>query len=105
MKTTLKILAFIFIVTVSMTSCSSSGGGLHTGGIDEFYPGDPDYPFYPYDPETLKKLRENITPTKPIKIPDTMRIVAADPSLYITQQDTVSQDSIPESEQIIPSED
>ena len=88
-----------------MTSCSSSGGGLHTGGIDEFYPGDPDYPFYPYDPETLKKLRENITPTKPIKIPDTMRIVAADPSLYITQQDTVSQDSIPESEQIIPSED
>ena len=34
-----------------------------------------------------------------------MRIVAADPSLYITQQDTVSQDSIPESEQIIPSED
>ena len=95
MKTTLKILAFIFIVTVSMTSCSSSGGGLHTGGIDEFYPGDPDYPFYPYDPETLKKLRENITPTKPIKIPDTMRIVAADPSLYITQ-DTVPQDTIPQ---------
>ena len=79
-----------------MTSCSSSGGGLHTD-IDEFYPGgDPDYPFYPYDPETLKKLRENITPTKPIKIPDTMRIVAADPSLYITQQDTVPQDTIPQ---------
>lgn len=95
MKTALKILAFIFVVTVSMTSCSSSGGGLHTG-IDEFYPGDPDYPFYPYDPETLKKLRENITPTKPIKIPDTMRIVAADPSLYITQQDTVPQDTIPQ---------
>ena len=96
MKTALKIFAFIFVVTVSMTSCSSSGGGLHTGGIDEFYPGDPDYPFYPYDPETLKKLRENITPTKPIKIPDTMRIVAADPSLYITQQDTVPQDTIPQ---------
>ena len=94
MKTTLKILAFIFVIIVTMMSCDA-GGGLHTG-IDEFYPGDPDYPFYPYDPETLKKLRENITPTKPIKIPDTMRIVAADPSLYITQQDTVPQDTIPQ---------
>ena len=97
MKTTLKILAFIFIVTVTMMSCSSTEHPM-----DKFHPDDG---YYPYDPEILKKLRENITPTKPIKIPDTMRIVAADPSLYITQQDTVSQDSIPESEQIIPSED
>lgn len=97
MKTTLKILAFIFIVTVTMMSCDAGDGEFH-GSL-------PDGQHYPYDPEILKKLRENITPTKPIKIPDTMRIVAADPSLYITQQDTVSQDSIPESEQIIPSED
>lgn len=97
MKTTLKILAFIFIVTVTMMSCDAKDGGYH-GSL-------PDGPHYPYDPETLKKLRKNITPTKPIKIPDTMRIVAADPSLYITQQDTIPQDSIPESEQIIPSED
>ena len=97
MKTTLKILAFIFIITVTMMSCDAKDGEYH-GSL-------PDGPHYPYDPETLKKLRENITPTKPIKIPDTMRIVAADPSLYITQQDTIPQDSIPESEQIIPSED
>ena len=95
MKTALKIFAFIFIVTVTMTSCSSSGGGLHTD-IDEFYPGDPDYPFYPYDPETLQKLHQNIRPTKPIKIPDTMRIVAADPALYIITQDSVPQDTTPQ---------
>ena len=88
MKTTLKILAFIFIVTVTMMSCDAGGGEYH-GSI-------PDDPYYPYDPETLKKLRENITPTKPIKIPDTMRIVAADPALYIITQDTVPQDTIPQ---------
>ena len=87
MKTTLKILAFIFIVTVTMTSCSSSGGGWYTDDIDEFYPGDP---------ETLKKLHDNIRPTKPIKIPDTMRIVAADPALYTITQDSVPQDTTPQ---------
>ena len=91
MKTALKIFAFIFVVTVTMMSCESNVD--HTGGITNK---DTNDPFYPYDPETLKKLRENITPTKPIKIPDTMRIVAADPSLYITQQDTVPQDTIPQ---------
>ena len=88
MKTALKIFAFIFVLTVSMTSCSSTDHPM-----DKFYPDDP---FYPYDPETLQKLHQNIRPTKPIKIPDTMRIVAADPALYIITQDSVSQDTTPQ---------
>ena len=91
MKTPLKIFAFIFLVTVTMMSCSSSGGGMHG-----FIPDELDYPRYPYDPETLKKLHDNIRPTKPIKIPDTMRIVAADPALYIITQDSVPQDTTPQ---------
>ena len=88
MKTALKIFAFIFTVTVTMMSCSSTDHPM-----DKFYPDDP---FYPYDPETLKKLHDNIRPTKPIKIPDTMRIVAADPALYIITQDSVPQDTTPQ---------
>ena len=91
MKTALKIFAFIFVLTVTMMSCDS-GGGHHHG----FIPDELDYPRYPYDPETLKKLHDNIRPTKPIKIPDTMRIVAADPALYTITQDSVPQDTTPQ---------
>ena len=82
MKTILKILAFVFVVTVTMTSCDSH--------ITNYPPND----HFPYDPETLQKLHQNIRPTKPIKIPDTLRILTADPALYIILHDTVSQDSI-----------
>ena len=81
MKTILKILAFSFIVT-SMTSCET-----------HYYT---DEHLFPYDPETLQKLHQNIRPSKPLKIPDTLRILTADPSLYIIQQDSVAQDSIPQ---------
>ena len=91
MKTALKIFAFIFLVTVTMMSCESKVD--HTGGITNK---DTNDPFYPYDPETLQKLHQNIRPTKPIKIPDTMRIVAADPTLYIITQDSVPQDTTPQ---------
>ena len=82
MKTILKIFAFSFIV-ISMTSCESSI--THT-----------DEHLFPYDPETLQKLHQNIRPSKPLKIPDTLRILTADPSLYIIQQDTVPEDFIPQ---------
>lgn len=82
MKTILKILAFSFIV-ISMASCESS-----ITLQDEH--------LFPYDPETLQKLHNNIRPSKPIKIPDTLRILTADPELYIILHDTVSQDSIPQ---------
>ena len=81
MKTILKILAFSFIV-ISMASCETHH---HT-----------DEHFFPYDPETLQKLHNNIRPSKPIKIPDTLRILTADPALYIILHDTVPQDSIPQ---------
>ena len=82
MKTILKILAFSFIV-ISMASCESS-----------ITPQDEH--LFPYDPETLQKLHNNIRPSKPIKIPDTLRIVAADPALYIITQDSVPQDTTPQ---------
>lgn len=81
MKTILKIFAFSFIV-ISMASCET-----------HYYT---DEHLFPYDPETLQKLHQNISPSKPLKIPDTLRILTADPSLYIIQQDTVPEDSIPQ---------
>ena len=66
-----------------MTSCESSI--THT-----------DEHLFPYDPETLQKLHQNIRPSKPLKIPDTLRIVAADPALYIITQDSVPQDTTPQ---------
>ena len=80
MKTILKILAFSFIV-ISMVSCETYH---HT-----------DEHLFPYDPETLQKLHNNIRPSKPIKIPDTLRILTADPALYIITQDSVPQDTTP----------
>ena len=84
MKTILKILAFVFVVTVTMTSCDSH--------ITNYPPND----HFPCDPETLQKLHQNIRPTKPIKIPDTLRILTADPALYIITQDSVPQDTTPQ---------
>ena len=81
MKTILKILAFSFIV-ISMASCETH---YHT-----------DEHLFPYDPETLQKLHNNIRPSKPIKIPDTLRILTADPALYIITQDSVPQDTTPQ---------
>ena len=85
MKTALKKLIFVFIVIIVMTSCES-----------HVINNPPKDHHFPYDPETLQKLHQNIRPSKPLKIPDTLRILTADPSLYIIQQDTVPQDSIPQ---------
>ncbi len=84
MKAALKILGLIFIIAFTMLSCDVGNK-----------PMDPMNP--PLRPEDFYKLHHNIRPTKPIRIPDTMRISSAHPKVYNPQQDTIPtipQDSI-----------
>ena len=82
MKTTLKILELVFVIAFTMLSCEKSK------------PSDAQPPF---SPEDFYELHHNIRPTKPIRIPDTMRISSAHPKVYNPQLDTIPtipQDSI-----------
>lgn len=83
MKNVLKPFTFTFIVIIIMASCSYSGGGGVSHPMDD----------YPHNHDELQKL--HIRPTKPIRIPDTIRIVAADQNLYTDSCDS-SNDTIPE---------
>ena len=68
MKTTLKILGLVFIITFTMLSCDQ---GCKPEGPDNAE-GDNINP--PLRPEDFYKLHHHIRPTKPIRIPDTMAI-------------------------------
>ena len=84
MKAALKILGLIFIIAFTMPSCDA--------GKDTMEPMNP-----PFRPDDFYELHHNIRPTKPIRIPDTMRISSAHPKVYNPQQDTIPtipQDSI-----------
>lgn len=86
MKAALKILGLIFIIAFTMLSCDA---GDKPAGPDDMNPS--------FRPEDFYKLHHNIRPTKPIRIPDTMRISSAHPKVYNPQQDTIPtipQDSI-----------
>ncbi len=64
MKATLKILGFLFIIAIAITSCETPADG-------------PKYPV-PEDPNNSTPIDwtklHHIRPTKPIRIPDTMAI-------------------------------
>ncbi len=84
MKTALKILGLIFIIAFTMPSCEA--------GKDTMEPMNP-----PFRPDDFYELHHNIRPTKPIRIPDTMRIISAKPIPYNLPQDStleLPQDSI-----------
>ena len=52
-----------------------------------------------FRPEDFYELHHNIRPTKPIRIPDTMRVATAYPEMYKLPQDSTlefTQDSIPQ---------
>lgn len=90
MKTALKIFALIGIVILIMTSCEA--------GFKPSRPGDHEHPPV-LNPNDWYELHHNIRPTKPIRIPDTMRIVTAKPITYNIPQDSVPElpkDSIPQ---------
>ena len=78
MKTTLKILGLVFIITFTMLSC------------DQGKPMDDDIN-PPLHPEDFYKLHHHIRPTKPIRIHDTMTIVQ--PNIFKLPTDSMPQDS------------
>ena len=85
MKTALKILGLIFIIVFTMHSCDV---GYKPAGPDNMTP-----------PEDFYELHQNIRPTKPIRIPDTMRISSAHPKVYNPPHYStpeIPQDSIPQ---------
>ena len=86
MKTALKILGLIFIIAFTMPSCDA--------GKEHMNPMNPSF-----RPEDFYELHHNIRPTKPIRIPDTMRISSAHPKVYNPPHDStpeIPQDSIPQ---------
>ena len=86
MKAALKILGLIFIIAFTMHSCDA---GYKPAGPDDMNPS--------FRPEDFYELHQNIRPTKPIRIPDTMRIISAKPIPYNLPQDStleLPQDSI-----------
>jgi hypothetical protein len=87
MKAALKILGLIFIIAFTMPSCEANKGPMN----DDMTP--------PFRPEDFYELHHNIRPTKPIRIPDTMRISSAHPKVYNPPHDStpeIPQDSIPQ---------
>ena len=85
MKTALKILGLIFIIAFTMLSCEPGKGPVE--------------PEYMTPSEDFYELHLNIRPTKPIRIPDTMRISSAHPKVYNPPHDStpeIPQDSIPQ---------
>ena len=88
MKTALKILGLIFIIAFTMPSCEPGKGPAE---LDNMNP--------PFRPDDFYELHHNIRPTKPIRIPDTMRISSAHPKVYNPPHDStpeIPQDSIPQ---------
>ena len=89
MKAALKILGLIFIIAFTMHSCEPG----------KEWPIEPDDMNPPFRPEDFYELHHNIRPTKPIRIPDTMRISSAYPKVYNPPHDStpeIPQDSIPQ---------
>ena len=64
MKTTLKRLILLFAVIIAMLSCEKQPTNKYNSPNQNPTPSD------------LYELNYNIRPTKPIKVPDTMTIVA-----------------------------
>lgn len=85
MKTTLKILGLVFIITFTMLSCETSP--LHQPSENEPH----------LRPDDFYKLHHHIRPTKPIRIPDTMAIKMRTTILENPSDTTTTpQDSIPQ---------
>ena len=85
MKTTLKILGLVFIITFTMLSCDKGCKPME----DDINP--------PLHPEDFYKLHHHIRPTKPIRIPDTMAIKMRTTILENPSDTTTTpQDSIPQ---------
>ena len=78
MKTALKILVVISLIVIVATSCESA---------QEQFGGTIPPPSSGYQEWT--EFQNNIRPTKPIRIPDTMRITTADPDWYVLPQDSI----------------
>ena len=88
MKAALKILGLIFIIAFTMPSCEADKGSMKPEDMNP-----------PFRPEDFYELHQNIRPTKPIRIPDTMRISSAHPKVYNPPHDStpeIPQDSIPQ---------
>ena len=84
MKIALKILALVFIIAFAMLSCETS----ITPKEDEPH----------LRPDDFYKLHHHIRPSKPIKIPDTMNIMAK-PAIFTPQIDSIPQDTTINKEQ------
>ena len=76
MKIALKILALVIIIALTMLSCEKS-------------PAPQDNIENPNPPIKADQLKENIRPTKPLKIPDTLAVTNIAPT-----KPTLTQDSI-----------
>mgnify|MGYP003302392413 FL=1 len=76
MKIALKILALVIIIALTMLSCEKS-------------PTPQDSIENPNPPIKADQLKENIRPTKPLKIPDTLAVTNIAPT-----KPTLTQDSI-----------
>ena len=84
MKNVLKILILVFIVATTILSCSVSPGSVEP----------PDKNPSPSELNNLQHTQDNIRPTKPIKIPDTLtitNIAPTNPDINITP-DSIPQD-------------
>lgn len=79
MKTALKILVLVFITAFAMLSCETS-------------PLTPNENEPHIRPNDFYELHHHIRPTKPIKIPDTMNIMAR-PAIFTPQIDSIPQDT------------
>ena len=84
MKIALKILALVFIIAFAMLSCETS-----------ITPNDNEPHIRPDD---FYKLHHHIRPSKPIRIPDTMNIMAK-PAIFTPQIDSIPQDTTINKEQ------
>lgn len=84
MKIALKILALVFIIAFAMLSCETS----ITPNKDEHH----------FRPDDFYKLHHHIRPSKPIRIPDTMNIMAK-PAIFTPQIDSIPQDTTINKEQ------
>lgn len=85
MKIALKILALVFIIAFAMLSCETSP---ITPKEDEPH----------FRPDDFYKLHHHIRPTKPIRILDTMNIMAK-PAIFTPQIDSIPQDTTINKEQ------
>ena len=77
MKIALKILALVFVIAFTMLSCEKGQPGYHDQGFD------PSNPSIKAD-----QLQENIRPTKPLKIPDTLAVTNIAPIKPTLPQDS-----------------